>query len=207
MASRAPDLVRLLRAIAARDPAAAGLLGRSPSLALEAVTVGATRASPTEWFFESIRHHVYAGDTALHVAAAAYDSAIAAALIDLGAQVAARNRRGAQPLHYAADGSPGSATWDPPAQARVVALLVGAGADPDAFDRDGVGPLHRAVRTRSTGAVRELLARGADPRLRSGRGSTPRDLATRDTGRGGAGTPEARREQAAIIELLRAAGA
>jgi hypothetical protein len=58
------------------------------------------------------------------------------------------------------------------------------------------------VRTRSTGAVRALLAGGADASLRSGRGSTPRDLATRTTGRGGSGSAEARREQAEILRLL-----
>jgi hypothetical protein len=29
-----------------------------------------------------------------------------------GASVRARNRRGAEPLHYAADGNPGSAGWN-----------------------------------------------------------------------------------------------
>ncbi len=198
----ASELVHLVRAIAARDRAAAALLDRSPRLALESLTVGASREAAAEWFLDEIQHHAYAGDTALHIAAAAYDRAIGAKLIGLGANPGARNRRGAEPLHYACDGGPTLVTWDPPAQAAIVALLVEAGADPNAVDRDGVAPLHRAVRTRCTAAVRELLARGADPALPSKRGSTARDLATRDTGRGGAGSPEARREQAAIIEIL-----
>ena len=33
-------------------------------------------------------------------------------------------------LHYAADGTPGGAYWNPPMQAATIALLVEAGADP-----------------------------------------------------------------------------
>ena len=43
----------------------------------------------------------------------------------------ARNRRGAEPLHYAVDGVPGSRSWDPAAQAATVASLIDAGADPN----------------------------------------------------------------------------
>jgi ankyrin repeat protein len=69
-------------------------------------------------------------------------------LIATGANVRARNRRGAEPLHYAVDGMPGSRTWNPPAQAATVARLIEAGADPNATDKSGVAPLHRAVRAR-----------------------------------------------------------
>jgi ankyrin repeat protein len=93
-------------------------------------------------------------------------------------------------------------TWNPRAQAAVVACLIEAGADPNALDKSGVAPLHRAVRTRCTGAVRALLAGGADPRLRNRSGATPRDLASATTGRGGTGSAEAKKEQAEILRLL-----
>ena len=109
--------------------------------------------------------------------------------------------------HYACDGIPGSRAWDPEAQGAVVRFLVRAGADPNAVDTSGVAPLHRAVRTRSTAAVRVLLEGGADVRLRNKSGSTPLHLAVRDTGRSGAGSVEAREEQAAIVQLLRDHGA
>jgi hypothetical protein len=50
--------------------------------------------------------------------------------------------------------------------------------------------------------VRALLAGGADPQLTNRRGSTPLMLATRSTGRGGSGSPEARAQQEEIVRLL-----
>ena len=141
---------------------------------------------------DEIGHYVYAGDTALHVAAAAYRQEIVPKLIATGANVRARNRRGAEPLHYAVDGMPGSRTWNPPAQAATVARLIEAGADPNAADKSGVTPLHRAVRTRCAAAVKALLEAGADPRRKNNSGSTPMLLATQNTGRGGSGSPEAK---------------
>jgi ankyrin repeat protein len=88
-------------------------------------------------------------------------------LLELGADVGARNRRGAQPLHYAADGVPGSAAWDPRGQVAVIETLVVAGADTNAKDASGVTPLHRPVRTRCAAAVRTLLQAGADLNLRN----------------------------------------
>src|SRR5204862_809504 len=103
------------------------------------------------------------------------------------ANVGSRNRRGAEPLHYAVDGGPQLQTWNPKAQAAVVECLLAAGARPNAADKSGVGPLHRAVRTRCASAVRALLAHGADVRGRNGRGSTALVLAVQNTGRGGSG--------------------
>ena len=203
-----PALWRLLRAIAAGDaPHASRLLAASPRLASEASAVGATRGSSTSYFFEETAHYLYAGDTALHVAAAAYRTDIARELVRCGADVSARNRRGAQPLHYACDGQPASATWDPKAQASVIAFLIRAGADPNAPDKNGVTPLHRAVRTRCAAAVRVLLAHGGDPDRRNGSGSTPFHLALHNTGRGGSGSVAAREQQQKIIRLLNASGA
>ena len=73
---------------------------------------GATRQE-TSNFFAEIGHYLYAGDTALHMAAAAFRREIAALLVAEGANCRARNRRGAEPLHYAADTN----RWDPIAQA------------------------------------------------------------------------------------------
>lgn len=199
------SLLTVARAIARRDPAARRMLDASPELARETFRRGATRAEARAFFFDEIMHYVYEGDTLLHVAAATYDRDVARALVAAGAVVRARNRRGAEPLHYAADGSPTSATWNPRAQAAVVAYLIEAGANPNALDKSGVAPLHRAVRTRCTGAVRALLAGGANPRLSNASGSTPMDLATQTTGRGGSGTAAAKREQQVIVRLLEAA--
>ena len=96
---------------------------------------GATRQEAKAHFLDEIQHYVYAGDTALHIAAAAYRLEIVRRLIAMGGDVRARNRRGAEPLHYAADGGPGSRTWDPAAQAATVACLIEAGADPNTVDR------------------------------------------------------------------------
>jgi hypothetical protein len=201
-------LRRLIGAIAAgEDSAVLGLLSSAPALALAALAAGATRAAATDNFLTAIGHYVYAGDTALHVAAAAHRPALVRALIGLGADLGARNRRGATPLHYAADGAPGSPQWNPDGQAAVIACLIEAGADPNAVDRSGVAPLHRAVRTRCAAAVAALLGGGADPLGGNGNGSTPMLLATRQTGRGGSGGIEAKAQQAEIIRLLERSGA
>jgi hypothetical protein len=192
-------LLGLARTIATRSPERAPALAAAAKLAF---AIDPKRAGPLAFWLEEITHYVYGGDTLLHVAAAAYDLDAAKALVAAGADVRAKNRRGAEPLHYAADGIPGSKTWDPDAQRAMVAFLLEHGADANAFDHDGVGPLHRAVRTRSTGAVEALLEGGADRTLRSGRGSTAKDLANQTTGRGGSGSPDARRERAAILRLL-----
>ncbi len=88
-----------------------------------------------DFFLAPIGHHVYAGDTALHLAAASHRPAIVQRLLAHGANALARNRRGAEPLHYAADGAPGHARWDPEGQSRVIEQLIAAGAAPDVRDR------------------------------------------------------------------------
>ena len=161
-------LRKLIDAIAHGDTAGvAQQLAASPALARAQLEDGATRSGPKTHFLEEIGHHLYAGDTALHVAAAAYQPDLVRKLVKAGANVSATNRRGAQPLHYAADGAPGSDRWSPAAQAATIGLLIEAGADPNAFNRSGVAPLHRAVRTRSAAAVKALLEGGADARLRN----------------------------------------
>jgi hypothetical protein len=202
------ELMLVLRAIATGDrKGASALIEGSPDLARASASVGASRRTSTSYFFAGIGHYVYAGDTALHIAAAAYRSDIASDLIARGASPAARNRRGAEPLHYAAAGIPGSAHWNPKAQAGTIEFLVRSGSDPNSTDKSGVAPLHRAVRTRCAAAVQALLAHGANPRLRNSSGSTPLHLAVQNTGRGGSGTAEAKEQQAEIIRLLVAHGA
>lgn len=174
----------------------------SPALASARVDIGATRQEATTYYLEEIKHYVYAGDTPLHIAAAAHEPDLVGRLLGLGADVGAQNRRGAQPLHYAADGRPGSPDWKAAAQAETVAALIAAGADPNAVNRDQVTPLHRAVRTRAAAAVDALLRGGADPRAKNKQGSTPMALATRPTGRGGSGSTEAKAQQAEIVARL-----
>jgi ankyrin repeat protein len=178
-------------------------LARDPSLATMAAGAGATRQESSAFFFTDIAHYLYAGDTALHMAAAAFRRPVAELLIARGADGRARNRRGAEPLHYAADAN----HWDPTPQAQTIEYLISIGADPNALDRSGVSPLHRAVRTRSSAAVRALLDGGADPLRPNKSGSTPMHLAVKTTGRGGSGSPHARAQQAAIIALLLERGA
>jgi hypothetical protein len=191
------DVTRLLVVIGAGDHRSAfALLDATPSLATARV------ARREEFFLAERLAQVYEGDTALHAAAFSYDPEMARELVNRGADVRARNRRGAEPLHAAVIGEPGSATWNPRRQREIILSLIDAGADPNATAAGGVTPLHRAVRNRCSGAVETLLRTGADPRVPNDRGSTASDLAHWTTGRGGTGSPEAKAEQRLIIELL-----
>jgi hypothetical protein len=55
--------------------------------------------------------------------------------------------------------------------------------------------------------VTALLDGGADPRLPNKSGSTPWKLAPMTTGRGGAGSPEAKAQQEEIVRILEHHGA
>ena len=191
------DLVRAI--VAGENKKVSRLLAAAPGLVEARAVVGASRETAGQYFFEEIKHYLYGGDTALHMAAAGFRSKIAQVLIDKGADLSARNRRGAEPLHYASDAN----TWNPVAQAATIDCLIRAGANPNAIDKSGVAPLHRAVRTRCAAAVRALLVGGADPYLKNGSGSTPLQLAMWNTGRGGSGTPAAIEQRRQIIALLR----
>jgi hypothetical protein len=50
------------------------LLAAAPELALTRLAVGATRHGAEGYFLDEIDHHVYAGDAALHIVAAAYEA-------------------------------------------------------------------------------------------------------------------------------------
>lgn len=180
-----------------------GWLADNPALAVASSPVGATRQDAATFFFTEIQHYLYAGDTGLHMAAAAFRRPMAELLVARGADARAKNRRGAEPLHYAADTN----RWDPDAQVETIQYLTSIGGDPGAPDEGGTAPLHRAVRTRSLPAVKALLNAGADPRQPNGSGSTPLHLAVQSTGRGGSGSPQAREQQAGIVRLLLECGA
>jgi hypothetical protein len=130
-------LLALFGAITSRDHGdIRQRLDSSPELVTRPIRIGASRHGPDGYFLVAIRHHVYTGDTALHIAAAAHQRGTAELLVGKGADARARNRRGAEPLHYAADGSPGADYWDPAAQRDVIAYLSEAGADPNAFKEE-----------------------------------------------------------------------
>ena len=93
------------------------------------------------------------GLTALHVAAAEGDTAIAQMLIAAGANVHASTVLiGSTPLHLAAKQG----------QAGVVSMLLESGADPDRRDRLGTSPLMLAAASGSADTVIALLDAGAD---------------------------------------------
>ena len=167
----------------------------------DAVLAQATAAKAR--FESGIMHWIYAGDTALHVAAAGHRVEFADLLLAAGADVhAIGEHRHAQPLHYAADGYPDRPAADARQQVAMIEFLLQAGADLHAQDKNGAMPLHRAVRTRCDAAVRCLLAAGADATLRNKPGSTPFHLAVQNTGKSGSGSELARAAQREIIQAF-----
>ncbi|HVT99535.1 MAG TPA: ankyrin repeat domain-containing protein [Acidobacteriaceae bacterium] len=192
-----------MRAIADGEGGVVSRLSKAhPELAKSALPVGATRQTTRQYLLTAIDHYVYAGDTALHVAAASDGAKIVRELLRLGAAVGAANRRQAVPLQYAVDGGPGAPGWRPEAQAETVTLLLEPDADPNVADAGGTTPLLRSVRNRCAAAVRALLDGGADAERQNKHGSRPRDLAVVTSGRGGSGSAEARAQQREILRLL-----
>jgi hypothetical protein len=197
------QLRSLIDAITGGDAAAVRRqLAASPGLVRACFEEGATRQEAEEFFLREIDRYIVAGDTALHIAAAAHNAEIVRILVESGADVHAANRFGDQPLHAAARANPSSERWKPAAQTATIAELVGAGADPNTVNKRGVAPLHVAVRARSAAAVRALLELGADPARKNKSGSTPLVLAKYTTGRSGSGSPESREQQKEIQRLL-----
>ena len=197
-------LRRLIEIIAAGDAdEALRLLEAAPALATVRLMEGATRQQASENFLPTLGRGLYAGDTALHVAAAAWRADLVRRLIALGADTNVANRLGARPLHAAANGDPDAARWDPRAQAATIAELIARGADPNAVDNNGSTPLHKAIRTRCAAAAEALIIGGADPTVPTRNGSTPMRLASVSSGRGGVGSAAAKAQQAAILDLLR----
>lgn len=192
--TRRTTLAEVLVAIVADDLKAVRLVRTAPEIALARVA--------RERLVHEVPHQLYAGDTALHLAAAALRPGAVQALLDAGADPNAVNRRGAIALHYACDARPNAGrTRNPSAQRAVIALLLDAGSNLEHRDKAGAVPLHRAIRARSPEAVRALLERGARVDARHGRqGTTVLRLATRSTG--ASGTKGARAEQQEIVALL-----
>jgi ankyrin repeat protein len=198
------DFSQLIQSIVRGDlEAVSHAIDADPSLVVHASAHGAARANAEAFFLREISHYLYVGDTALHIAAAAFQRDVADVLLRRGANCRARNRRGAEPVHYAADTN----HWNPVAQAATLVRLLQAGADSNATERSGVAPLHRAVRTRCAAAVRVLLEHGANPRQPNRGGGTPLLLALQTTGRGGSGTDRAKAQQLEIVQLLLEHGA
>jgi len=181
--AKAKDLLK-------NDPALATAVVRKPRL-----------------YESGIFHWLYAGDTALHLAAAGYRVELARLLLAAGANLnAAGNHRRGRPLHYAADGYINGPAWDEKRQVEMIECLLEAGAEIDAQDMNGATPLHRAVRTRCAAAVQCLLKAGCDPLVKNRPGSTPFHLAVQNTGRGGSGAEQAKAAQRAIIEAFLSLG-
>lgn len=199
MAARQNGLARLLDAIVMDDAEAVRMVRDAPELARLVVE--------EECFIETIAHALYAGDTALHFAAAAVKPVVVEALLRAGANPNAANRRGALALHYACDPRPVSAlVWSPGAQRKAIELLLDAGSRIDQAEKSGASRLHRAVRARSPVAVKCLLERGADVNASHGKSrTTPLHLALHATG--ASGTKGAHAEQQAIVDLLLDGGA
>lgn len=150
-----------------------------------------------------IAHWIYAGDTALHIAAAGHRVEIAKILLNTGADVsAAGNHLQCQPLHYAADGCLNNPFWDAERQIAMIRLLLEAGAIIDGSDKNGATPLHHAVRNRCAVAVKCLLAAGADVTLKSKSGSTPFHVAVQSLDRRETNVERAKAAQREIIEAF-----
>jgi hypothetical protein len=89
-----PALMTLARAIAAGDKTAAlAVLATSPELATARLARGATRQAAKIYCLDPIGHYFYAGQTALHVAAAAHQYEIADKLIAIKREPGPSNHR------------------------------------------------------------------------------------------------------------------
>ncbi len=199
MPTESTALAELLDAIVADEARALRLIGATPALAGARVV--------RERLVKEVPHQLYAGDTALHLAAAALRPLAVGALIEAGADPNAGNRRGAIALHYACDARPGAEGMrNPSVQRTVIERLLDAGSDVERKDKSGSAPLHRAVRARSAGAVRCLLERGARADAPHGRQrTTPLHIVSHSTG--ASGTKGTRAEQQEIVKLLLQFGA
>ena len=184
----------ILAAIVEDDrPRAKELLKADPGLATSLV-------SEARLYESKIVHWLYAGDTAVHLAAAGHRVELVRLLLAAGADPnSAKNHRQSGPLHYAADGCINGPDWNATRQVQTIQCLLDAGANINAQDKNGASPLHRAVRTRCAAAVKCLLERGGNAKLKNKSGSTPFHLAVQNTGRGGTGGEVAKAAQRDII--------
>src|SRR2546429_5104029 len=107
-------LLELVRAVIAGDGALVGhLLAASPALTTMTYGDGTHRHSAKEYILEEVGHYVYVGDSALHIAAAAYKCHIALALIAAGAKCTPSNPHRADPHPLSSARVPPPAPIDP----------------------------------------------------------------------------------------------
>ena len=107
--------------------------------------------------------------TPLHNAAENDEAKVVASLLDGGADIEARNKKGATPLDVAA-------AYNKP---EVVALLLDRGANIEARTKEGVTSLHFAAAHNKSEVVALLLDRGANIEARTENGRTPLHFAAR----------------------------
>jgi hypothetical protein len=168
----------LVRAIVQGDRGrVSGLLAVAPDLALARFALGATRQAAEEYFLHAIQHYVYGGDSALHIAAAAFDAGIVRELVDaqretvlclieLGADPNARDKNAAglgTSRPEAVDNASRSIEFAMPSRVRGSRRAPpGPGAVPS---RGGSGSsLRRPQRVRALGAPRRRTKRSRGAR-------------------------------------------
>ena len=76
-------------------------LAGNPALATAPAGAGATRQDASTFFFTEIAHYLYAGDTALHMAARRGNVTVAKALLECGADPRIGDIAGVTPLQRA----------------------------------------------------------------------------------------------------------
>jgi ankyrin repeat protein len=113
---------------------------------------------------ELVNAHGRNGDTALHVAAGQHLPGTCALLLDMGADVNARNNKGKTALFQATDN-------------QVRELLISRGADVNARDNQGRSPLFEPAELGKSNLVKLLLQNGADINVRDESGMTALQLA------------------------------
>ena len=109
-------------------------------------------------------------ETPLHMAGKAYDSGIAKALLDAGADVDVRQATDATPLHTAAHFN----------RAKTAQVLIGAGGSARAEDHRGATPLHVAASEGAREVAEVLISAGANLEAIDGAGHTPLYLAVQN---------------------------
>ncbi len=158
--TRDPEVITLLvdagGDVNARDPRGYTPLHRAARDNASPAVIGAlveAGADPMAWTAGAQNEYLARGVTPLHEAAANENPAIAARLLEAGANVNASGAGGRTPLHVAAAEN---------ANPAVATVLLAAGADVHARRAGGRTPLHEAAAHGTAAVVAVLLAAGAD---------------------------------------------